>query len=57
MGILEIRGGNFRMYPVPLRQVRPFILRELRLGEVEGLDPSHPKVRHFVQPPCYLLCL
>ena len=31
--MLEIRGGQFRMTGIPLKMVRPFLYREISLGE------------------------
>jgi double-strand break repair protein MRE11 len=45
VGILDIKGKNFRLHPVPLTQVRSFVMTELSLRENRAnLDPEDPKV-------------
>lgn len=45
VGILDIKGKNFRLHPVPLTQVRSFVTTELTLREHrEELDPDDPKI-------------
>jgi double-strand break repair protein MRE11 len=45
IGILDIKGKNFRLHPVPLTQVRSFVISELSLREHRmNLDPEDPKV-------------
>lgn len=45
IGILDIRGKNFRLHPVPLTQVRSFATTELSLREHRAeLDPEDPKI-------------
>ena len=40
VGLLEIRGESFRMEPIMLRSVRPFVFDTLVLSEQEELDPN-----------------
>lgn len=45
IGILDIKGKNFRLHPVPLTQVRSFVTTELSLREYRAdLDPDDPKI-------------
>lgn len=45
VGIMDIRGKNFRLHPVPLTQVRSFVTTELSLREHRAeLDPEDPKI-------------
>lgn len=48
IGVLDIRGKQFRMHTVPLTQVRPFVTSQITLRELknrgEHLDPDDPKV-------------
>ncbi len=43
VGILDVRGSQFRMVPVPLRSVRPFAVGNLTLSE-NSLDPEDPRI-------------
>ena len=43
VGILEIKGDQFRLVNHMLKKVRPFVMDEVVLSEVEGLDSgAHP---------------
>lgn len=45
VGVLDIKGKNFRLHPVPLTQVRSFVTTELSLREHRAeLDPEDPKI-------------
>jgi len=44
IGLLDIRGTNFRLRPIPLTQVRTFALGEVSLADHRALDPDDPKV-------------
>ena len=44
VGILDIKGGQFRMVPMPLTQVRSFIRGEIHLAQQRGLDPEDHRV-------------
>jgi double-strand break repair protein MRE11 len=45
VGILDIKGKDFRLHPVPLTQVRSFVTTELSLREHRAeLDPEDPKI-------------
>eukprot|EP00526_Cylindrotheca_closterium_P004416 CAMPEP_0113627434 /NCGR_PEP_ID=MMETSP0017_2-20120614/14209_1 /TAXON_ID=2856 /ORGANISM="Cylindrotheca closterium" /LENGTH=785 /DNA_ID=CAMNT_0000537691 /DNA_START=23 /DNA_END=2380 /DNA_ORIENTATION=+ /assembly_acc=CAM_ASM_000147 len=44
VGILDIRGTNYRILPIPLTQVRSFTRGGVNLADVEGLNPDGPKV-------------
>jgi double-strand break repair protein MRE11 len=44
IGVLDIRGSHFRLLPIPLTQVRSFVLGEFRLTDQSSLDPEDPKV-------------
>jgi double-strand break repair protein MRE11 len=49
VGVLDIMGKQYRMTPVPLTQVRPFVTAELSLQEHrEQLDPEDPRVDEHV---------
>lgn len=37
IGILEVKGAHYRMIPVPLQTVRPFVMDDIRLAD--HLDP------------------
>lgn len=45
IGILDVKGRNFRLHPVPLTQCRTFVTTSLSLREHRTeLDPEDPKV-------------
>jgi double-strand break repair protein MRE11 len=44
IGVLDVRGSHFRLLPIPLTQVRSFVLGEVRLTDQRSLDPEDPKV-------------
>lgn len=46
VGILDIRGQDFRLRPIPLSQVRSFVASEVSLSDYkeEELDPEDPNV-------------
>ena len=44
VGILDIRGNQFRLNPVPLTQVRPFAMSDISLNNQRQLDPDDPKI-------------
>ena len=45
VGILDIKGKNFRLHTVPLTQVRSFVTAEVSLREHKAnLDPEDPKI-------------
>jgi len=44
IGLLDIRGTNFRLRPIPLTQVRTFAMGEVSLAEYQSLNPDDPKV-------------
>jgi double-strand break repair protein MRE11 len=45
VGLLEIKANQFRLQPIPLTQVRSFVMGELSLQEQhKELDPEDPKV-------------
>ena len=46
VGLLEIRGDAFRLEPVALRSVRPFVFDTLVLGEQEELDPNDARISY-----------
>ncbi|CAM9386970.1 unnamed protein product, partial [Ectocarpus sp. 12 AP-2014] len=48
VGLLEIRGNDFRLQAVPLSQVRPFRMGEIVLSEVDGLDSKGANVDEAV---------
>ena len=49
IGILDIRGKNFRLHPVPLTQVRSFVTTELSLKEHRAdLKEDEDKIEHKV---------
>lgn len=50
VGILDIRGKDFRLHPVPLTQVRSFVTSELSLREKRhALDPDDTNIEKKVQ--------
>jgi len=44
VGILDIRGQQFRLNPIPLTQVRPFVMSEISLNNQPNLDPDDPRI-------------
>jgi double-strand break repair protein MRE11 len=45
IGILDIKDKQYRLYPIPLTQVRTFVMTEISLREHRSnLDPSDPKI-------------
>lgn len=49
VGILDIRGQAFRLRPIPLTQVRTFVIGEISLQQHRSLDPDDPKVEQKVK--------
>jgi double-strand break repair protein MRE11 len=49
VGLLDIRGQAFRLRPIPLTQVRTFMMGEISLHEHRTLDPDDPKVEQKVK--------
>jgi double-strand break repair protein MRE11 len=49
IGLLDIRGTNFRLRPIPLTQVRTFAMGEISLAEYQSLNPDDPKVEEKVK--------
>ena len=49
IGLLDIRGTNFRLRPIPLTQVRTFAMGEVSLAEHQGLNPNDTKVEEKVK--------
>ena len=43
VGILDVRGSQFRVSPVPLLQVRSFAVGQISLKDC-GIDPTDPRV-------------
>lgn len=43
VGLLDIKESNFRLTPIPLTQVRSFVLGTLNLALESRLDPDDPK--------------
>jgi len=44
VGILDIRGQQFRLTPIPLTQVRPFVMSEISLNNQPQLDPDDASI-------------
>lgn len=44
VGILDIRGNQFKLTPIPLTQVRAFMMGEVSLGGLPELDPEDSKI-------------
>ena len=45
VALLQIQGKEFKMTPLPLRTVRPFVIEEFSLaeaGEEQGIDLNNP---------------
>jgi len=55
IGVLEIRGGDYRIIPVELRTVRPFIFEDIRLSDIDGLVGTDWLVSHCMRR--MLICL
>lgn len=49
IGLLDIRGTEFRLLALPLTQVRSFVMGSVSLAEERALDPDDPKVELKVQ--------
>lgn len=47
IGLLEIHGDQFRLKPIPLQTVRPFIIDEVVLAE-EEVEPKEESVIEFL---------
>ena len=45
IGLLDIRGDQFRLRPIPLTQVRTFVMGEVSLADYQDLDQQDPKVQ------------
>ena len=52
VGLLEIRNKQFRLMPIPLKQVRSFVMGEISLSnpqdEAEALDPDDPNIEQEI---------
>ncbi len=44
VAVLDVREGQFRLTPIPLTQVRSFVVSTVKLAEEPLLDPDDPKV-------------
>eukprot|EP00536_Pseudo-nitzschia_multiseries_P000557 jgi/Psemu1/233741/estExt_Genewise1.C_70050 len=44
IAVFDVRQGQFRLTPIPLTQVRSFVVSTVRLSEEPRLDPDDPKV-------------
>ncbi len=44
VGILDVKDSNFRLLPIPLTQVRSFVMGTVDLAREPRLDPDDPKV-------------
>ena len=49
IGLLDIRGTNFRLRPIPLTQVRTFVMGKVSLAKCQDLDQHDPKVEEKVK--------
>lgn len=51
VGILDVRGNDFRLRPIPLSQVRAFVASEISLSSYkeEELDPEDPNVDEIMK--------
>lgn len=50
IGILEIKADQFRLKPIPLRTVRPFVMASVVLQDEENLNPTdHNKIMDFLE--------
>jgi len=51
VGILDVRGNDFRLRPIPLSQVRAFVASEVSLSSYkeEELDPEDPNVDEIMK--------
>lgn len=56
VGILDIRGNDFRLRPIPLSQVRAFVASEVSLSSFkeEELDPEDPNVDEVMKDLLHL---
>lgn len=56
VGILDIRGHDFRLRPIPLSQVRAFVASEVSLSSFkeEELDPEDPNVDEVMKDLLHL---
>ena len=48
IGLLTVKDTHFRVEATQLTQVRPFLVDELVLAEIDDLDPMHPDVEKHV---------
>jgi hypothetical protein len=48
VGILEVAGVQFRMRKVPLRAVRPFVIRDVALSERLARGATDEEVLQFM---------
>jgi len=48
VAVLDVREGQFRLTPIPLTQVRSFVVSSVKLAEEPRLDPDDPKVESKV---------
>lgn len=44
VGVLQVQGQNFKWSTKKLKTVRPFIMEDIRLADLEHLDPEDPKI-------------
>lgn len=56
VGILDVRGNDFRLRPIPLSQVRAFVASEVSLSSYkeEELDPEDPNVDEVMKDLLHL---
>lgn len=52
VGVLEVRGMEFKMHKVRLQTVRPFLVDEVFLEDVDSLRASDPNIATKVQRFC-----
>jgi double-strand break repair protein MRE11 len=45
---LEICGENFRLQPIPLLTVRPFVIEEISLDEQPNLNNNQNEIMEFL---------
>lgn len=50
-GVLDIKGTQFRLDPLPMKKVRPFKMEEFMLNEcvdLDNIDPNDPDINNII---------
>ncbi|BFZ53276.1 meiotic recombination [Savitreella phatthalungensis] len=48
VAVLSVRDREWNINKIPLKTVRPFVLRDISLAAAEHLDPRHPNIKSLI---------